>query len=91
MLRRKLIATTPYLIKIEPTTISFDTCGSGHWLALKCGGICYQARLIPPQYVKPYVKGNKNDFIESKIVISRREPRLCRGAVLYHRQAFKAV
>ncbi|HHX8603710.1 transposase [Vibrio alginolyticus] len=48
-----------FLCKIEPTTIAFEPCGGAYWLARKCSVYGHQVRLIPPQYVKPYVKGNK--------------------------------
>ena len=54
-----------FLSKIEPTTIDFEAYGGAHWLSRKCGELGHQSRLIPPQYVKPYVKGNKNDFIDA--------------------------
>lgn len=57
-----------FLCKIEPTTIAFEACGGAHWLARKCGEYGHQVRLIPPQYVKPYVKGNKNDFIDASAI-----------------------
>ena len=57
-----------FLCKIEPTTIAFEACGGAHWLARKSGEYGHQVRLIPPQYVKPYVKGNKNDFIDASAI-----------------------
>jgi len=42
-----------------------ESCGGSHWLARKCQEFEHKALLIPPQYVKPYVKTNKNDFIDA--------------------------
>jgi hypothetical protein len=33
-----------------------------------------QVKLIPPQYVKPYVKGNKNDFIDADAIAEAAQP-----------------
>lgn len=52
----------------ESTTIAFEACGGAHWLARKCEDIGHQSKLIPPQYVKPYVKTNKNDFVDAEAI-----------------------
>lgn len=56
------------LSTIEPTTVAFESCGGAHWLARKCEALGHQAKLIPPQYVKPYVKTNKNDFVDAEAI-----------------------
>ncbi|MCW8886504.1 MAG: IS110 family transposase, partial [Motiliproteus sp.] len=48
--------------------VAFEACGGSHWLARKCQALGHQVRLIPPQYVKPYVKGNKNDSIDAAAI-----------------------
>lgn len=57
--RSKLVE---FLSCIEPSIIAMESCGGAHWLARKCESLGHIAKLIPPQYVKPYVKTNKNDF-----------------------------
>ncbi|WP_188923348.1 IS110 family transposase, partial [Shewanella saliphila] len=42
-----------------------ESCGGSHWLARKCQALGHEVKLIPPQYVKPYVKTNKNDYIDA--------------------------
>ncbi|WP_321463588.1 IS110 family transposase [uncultured Vibrio sp.] len=70
VLRRKYNRTQllSFLATLETTTIAFEACGGAHWLARKCEEFGHQVRLIPPQYVKPYVKGNKNDFIDASAI-----------------------
>lgn len=41
-----------------------ESCGGSHWLARQCQKLGYDVKLIPPRYVKPYVKTNKNDYID---------------------------
>lgn len=53
---------------ILPTTVAFESCGGAHWLARKCETLGHHAKLIPPQYVKPYVKTNKNDFVDAEAI-----------------------
>lgn len=60
--RKKLLE---FLSCREPSIIAMESCGGAHWLARKCESLGHIAKLIPPQYVKPYVKTNKNDFIDA--------------------------
>jgi transposase len=63
--RKQLIV---FLQQLPPTTIAFEACGGAHWLGRLCQQFGHQVKLIPPQYVKPYVKGNKNDFIDADAI-----------------------
>lgn len=57
-----------FLAQHPVCTVAFEACGGSHWLARKCAQSGHKALLIPPQYVKPYVKGNKNDFIDADAI-----------------------
>jgi len=57
-----------FLSTLEPVIIAMESCGGAHWLARKCQDFGHTAKLIPPQYVKPYVKTNKNDFIDADAI-----------------------
>jgi transposase len=58
-LRRAHMAA--FFAKVAPTEIVLEACaGSRHWGRLLTG-LGHRARLIPPQYVKPFVKRSKND------------------------------
>ena len=63
--RQKLIE---FLSNLGPCTIAFEACGGAHWLGRKCQAMGHNVKLIPPQYVKPFVKGNKNDFIDAEAI-----------------------
>jgi transposase len=63
--RPKLIQV---LSTLEMTTIAMEACSGSHWLARKCQEFGHKVKLIPPQYVKPYVKTNKNDFIDADAI-----------------------
>ena len=69
-LRKKLNRTKliELLSNHEPIIIAMESCGGSHWLARKCQEFGHQTKLIPPQYVKPYVKTNKNDFIDADAI-----------------------
>ncbi|WP_220783469.1 IS110 family transposase, partial [Shewanella sairae] len=63
--RAKLIE---FLSQTHATTIAMESCGGSHWLARKCQSFGHKVKLIPPQYVKPYVKTNKNDYIDADAI-----------------------
>jgi len=57
-----------FLSTHPPVVVAMESCGGSHWLARKCQGFGHQVKLIPPQYVKPYVKTNKNDYIDADAI-----------------------
>lgn len=42
--------------------VGMEACGSAHYWAREVSALGHRVKLIPPQYVKPYVRGNKNDY-----------------------------
>jgi transposase len=48
--------------------IGMEACGGSHFLAKALQQQGHEVRLIPPQYVKPFVKTNKNDFIDAEAI-----------------------
>jgi transposase len=52
--------------KLTPTVIAIEACGGSHHLARSLGAFGHEVRLIPPQYVKPYVKRGKNDAADAE-------------------------
>src|SRR5260370_42206827 len=63
VLRRQLRrgAVEQFFAQLPPCTVGVEACGSAHHWARVIGRYGHQVRLIPPAYVKPYVKRNKND------------------------------
>ena len=45
-----------------------EACGSAHHWARKLRGLGHGVRLISPQFVKPYVKSNKNDAADAEAI-----------------------
>jgi transposase len=45
-----------------------EACGSAHHWARTLKSLGHDARLMAPQFVKPYVKGNKNDVADAEAI-----------------------
>lgn len=65
-LKRKQVLS--YMAKLEPCLIVMEACGGAHYWAREFVALGHQVRLIAPQYVKPYVKGNKNDYNDAEAI-----------------------
>ncbi|CAM4156605.1 Transposase for insertion sequence element IS1328 [Pseudomonas reidholzensis] len=57
-----------FAAKLPACTIAMESCGGSHCLARKLASFGHTVRLIAPQHVKPYVSGNKNDFIDAEAI-----------------------
>ena len=58
----------PFFKKLPPTEIAMEACGSAHHWARELTALGHEVRLIPPQYVKPYVKRGKNDRNDAEAI-----------------------
>lgn len=63
--RRQVLAT---MAKLEPCMIAMEACGGANYWAREFIALGHQVKLIAPQYVKPYVKGNKNDYNDAEAI-----------------------
>lgn len=45
-----------------------EACSGSHYLARKLISFSHDVKLISPQFVKPFVKSNKNDFIDAEAI-----------------------
>ena len=53
----------------QPTClVGMEACGSAHHWARVLRGLGHEVRLIAPQFVKPYVKSNKNDEVDAEAI-----------------------
>lgn len=65
-LKRKEMLT--YFANLEPCLIGMESCGSSHYWARKFQSMGHTVKLIAPQFVKPYVKTNKNDAADAEAI-----------------------
>lgn len=70
ILRKKLsrLKLLNHLAKLTPCLIGMEACGGSHYWARKIRALGHDVRLIAPQFVKPYVKGNKNDYNDGEAI-----------------------
>src|SRR3990170_8888827 len=65
-LKRKDVVA--YFANVEPCVIGMEACGSAHYWARKLSELGHTVRLMAPQFVKPYVKTNKNDRNDAEAI-----------------------
>ena len=57
-----------FTANLRVTLIGMEACGGAHFLARALREQGHDARLMPAKYVKPYVKTNKNDYIDAEAI-----------------------
>ena len=58
----------PFFANLSPCLIGMEACASAHYWARKLQQFGHTVKLMPPQYVKPYVKSNKNDAADAEAI-----------------------
>lgn len=58
----------PFFANLTPCKIGMEACGSAHYWARKLQALGHTVQLIAPQYVKPFVKRNKNDAADAEAI-----------------------
>jgi transposase len=54
--------------QIEPCRVGMEACGSAHYWARQLTEMGHEVVLIPPAYIKPYVKRGKNDAVDAAAI-----------------------
>jgi transposase len=69
-LRRQLrrAQVLPFFAKLQACLIGIEACATAHYWARELGALGHQVKLIPPSYVKPYVKRQKNDAADAEAI-----------------------
>src|ERR671920_655480 len=70
VLRLKLSRTqlAPRLANIPPCLIGMEACAGAHHIGRQLQALGHDVRLIPAQYVKPFLKGHKNDYRDAEAI-----------------------
>src|ERR1700734_3952260 len=63
--RRYVLA---FFEKLQPCLVGIEACASSHHWSRELQALGHTVRLMPPAYVKPYVKRHKNDAIDAEAI-----------------------
>jgi transposase len=58
----------PFFANLPPCLIGMESCCGSHYFARQLEALGHTVRLIAPQFVKPYVKSNKNDANDAEAI-----------------------
>jgi transposase len=65
-LRRGAVAN--FFAKLAPCTVGIEACASAHYWGREIAALGHTVKLMPPAYVKPYVKRGKNDAADAEAI-----------------------
>jgi transposase len=70
VLRRRLrrAEVVAFFARLRPCLVGIEACPGGHHWARELTALGHEVRLIPPQYVRPFVKTNKNDAADAEAI-----------------------
>ena len=74
--RNKLLSS---LAAHKPCRVFMESCGSSYYWARKIQSLGHDVKLIAPQFVKPFLKSNKNDYLNSEAILEAG----CRARVVH--------
>jgi transposase len=65
-LKRRYVLT--FFQKLQPCLVGIEACASAHHWSRELQALGHTVRLMPPAYVKPYVKRHKNDATDAEAI-----------------------
>ena len=64
-----------FMAEQPPAVVMMEACGSAHYWAREMTGLGHEVKLIAPQYVKPFIKRQKNEAADVEaIVVAAQRP-----------------
>jgi transposase len=58
----------PFFEKLAPCLVGIEACATSHYWARELSKLGHEVKLMPAQYVKPYVKRQKNDMADAEAI-----------------------
>ncbi len=58
----------PFFRRLKPCLVGIEACGTSHYWARELSRFGHDVRLMPPAYVKPYVKRGKTDANDAEAI-----------------------
>lgn len=70
VLKKRLtrVKLVEFVLKLQPCIIVMEACGGANYWCRKFKSMGHEVKLISPQFVKPFVKTNKNDHNDSEAI-----------------------
>ena len=71
VLRRKLSRgqILAFFTELPKCIVAMEACATAHYWAREIGKFSHEVRLLPPAYVKPFVKRHKNDAADAEAIV----------------------
>jgi transposase len=91
-LKRRYVLT--FFQKLPPCLVGIEACASSHYWSRELQALGHTVRLMPPAYVKPYVKRHKNDAADAEAIceaVTRRTNGIDDGRLLANEQMPRAM
>ena len=85
--RRYVLA---FFERLPPCLVGIEACASSHHWSRELQSLGHTVRLMPPAYVKPYVKRQKNDTTDAEAICEAVTGRTC-GSCRPRRSSNRAV
>jgi transposase len=85
--RRHVLA---FFQKLPPCLVGIEACASSHHWSRELQALGHTVRLMPPTYVKPYVKRQKNDMADAEAICERSPEPTC-GSCQPRRRSSRAA
>jgi multidrug resistance efflux pump len=57
----------PFFAELDAALVGIKACDTAHYWGREIAALGHDVRLMPPQFVKPYVKGQKNDAADAAL------------------------
>ena len=70
VLRKRLTRSelVPFMANLPPCRVGMEVCGGANYWSRRFRFLGHEVRLMSPQFVKPYVKTNKNDYNDAEAI-----------------------
>ncbi|MGL9751238.1 MAG: IS110 family transposase, partial [Symbiopectobacterium sp.] len=70
LLRKKLTRTKlmQFLTTCPSSVVVMEACAGAYFMARRINDSGHEAKLISPQFVRPFIKSNKNDFVDAEAI-----------------------
>jgi len=66
--KRRWAQVLDFFSKLPPCIVAMEACGGAHFWGREIGKRGHDVRLIPPVYVKPFVKRQKSDATDAEAI-----------------------